>query len=212
MHAHNISDVIEIRGWRAFCCCGNLFVLAVPFSAAAALCGWRLGEGECSSQLQLYLCPAVDSPLSAAPLLSQKSIPFLQQPNLSRSLIQIGVILSGGWCLPLVRNDYSHGRWKGKMQMILNLFWGVAPPLAFLHLFISWSHFLFVQGLSGVPLTSHFSPLISFSLDLLSTLHYHFKSHFFFPVHHPPLSVFFLLLAPRSFSVWTTQHRPRVNM
>lgn len=71
MHVHNISDIIVICGSRAFC--GNLFLLAVPISPVATFCGWRLGEGECSSQLQLYLCPAVDSPLSAA-LLSQKSI------------------------------------------------------------------------------------------------------------------------------------------
>lgn len=51
MRAHNISDIVEIRGRRAFSCCGNLSVLAVPFSPAAALRGQRLGEGECSGQL-----------------------------------------------------------------------------------------------------------------------------------------------------------------
>lgn len=215
--------LLKICGCRAFCCCRSLFVLTVPFSPAATFRGRRLGEGgECSSQLQLYLCPAVDSPLSAA-LSPVKRGPFFffpKQPNLSRSLIQIGVILSGGWCLPLERTDYGEGRWKAKMQMILNLLWVVVPPFAFLHLFISWSHFLLVQGLPGVPLTSHSFSLISSSLDLLSALHYLFSLWFSFAMYPLPLvlslflfvSLFLPSWQQTPFNVWTTQHRPHVNM
>lgn len=96
MHVHNVWDITEILGCRPLCCCGILFVLAVPFSPVATFCGWRLGEGECSSQLPLYLCPAVDSPLSAALSPAKRAPSFLWKPNLSRSLIQIGVILSRG--------------------------------------------------------------------------------------------------------------------
>lgn len=72
------------------------------FLLVSTLRGWRLGEGGCSSQLQLYLCPAVDSPLSAALSSVKRASSFPEQPNLSRSLTQIGVILSGGCCLSLI--------------------------------------------------------------------------------------------------------------
>lgn len=71
--------------------CTNLLVAEAVCALQLPLSFGRLGKGACSSQLQLYLCPAV-SPLSVcSPLLSQKS-------TLSSQAAQFVKITHSDWC------------------------------------------------------------------------------------------------------------------
>lgn len=217
MHAHHISDVIGICGCRKRCCGGSLFVPAAPFSPSATFCGQRLGEGEWSRQLQLYLCPALDSPASGALSLVKKEHPLFSSSPICQDhsfrlvsfWVEAGVCLWRGMITAKKTDEKAKCRWSlisFEESHLLLLF---VTPLS--HDPIS----LFVQGLPAVPLTSHFSSLIS---TLSSSPFYSSLSPLcliWFPIPTIPSFIIFSHspLCCRLFStVWTTHHGPHVNM
>lgn len=115
----------------------------------------RLGQGERISQLCLYLCPATDSPLSVCiPPRSQKEpLLFTSSPICQDHSFRLVSFLSRG--LLLGKDDYGKSRWKGKMQMILNLFLRSRTSSSFsspLYLMISISFLFKVFPVSRWPL------------------------------------------------------------
>lgn len=158
-------------------------------------------KGKFSSQLQqLYHSRQPSAQVKEHP-------PCSSSPICPDHSFKMGDILIGGWCLPSDWSDYWGGKWKAKMQMILNLFWWLVPPLGFSEPLISWSHFVFIQGLPRVPLTSQFSLLDFF--PFLFPFHSTLSLSYLISFPSMLLSPFLLQL---SFNVWTAQHRPHVNM
>lgn len=167
----------------AFCSCSlsHFILLPPPSLPIATFCGWRLGEGECSSQLQSYLCPAADSPQSAAsppphlsslpPLLCRrKEHPlFLKQPNLSRSLIRIGVILSLGGAGGMITAK-AHEKAKCRWCLISLEEWHLLS-LFLLPLYLMIP-FPFRSRSSRCPVDPPLHFFISFSLIPFSLFHY----------------------------------------
>lgn len=118
----------KVCGCRPFCWCSGLFELAALFPLQFFFLLRKIREG---SQLQLYLCPAPDNPPSAA-IYSVKGAPsaaqFVKITHSDCCHFGRGLV-SGAFRVKWLQQD----GWKGKMQMILNLFWKVVPPLAFLY-------------------------------------------------------------------------------
>lgn len=191
-------------------------VSALFFPLVISPCGWRLGKRRLQQPITVVSlsCQRVPTVCSSS-FLSEKHPLYCSSPICQDHSFQIDATLSRGLVSAFQRAMIAaKADKKTKMQKILNLFWRVVPPLGFLSLLISWSHFPFIQGLLVPYWPLLFYSLISFTLDVLPAFHY------LCTVGSPraPLLPVFLLSSSSSwhealfFNVLTTLHRPHVNM
>lgn len=140
-------------------------------------CGWRLGKRRLQQPITVVSLSRRRVPTVCGPSLQSEKHPLCcGSPICQDHSFQIGVTLSRGLVSAFQRAMIAAkaDKKKAKMQKILNLFWRVVPPLGFLHLLISWSHFPFIQGLLAPYWPLLFYSLISFTLDVRPALHYLF--------------------------------------